>query len=456
MNMMNPWWRDDRARPAVPTDIHRAEFDGILGRLEASQRAQMLVGLRRIGKSVLMKQIARWLLERFPATHLLYVDLEDLKRRIPDSNFGLTEIFEEYEKSLAPARDPRKPYFCLFDEIHASRDWSIHLKGLVDRAGPRIIATDSSAALLRESGIETGQGRWDYIDLYPWSFRDFATLLGSNEPAVTLLERYLLVGGFPEQVIAQELYLTQRMQDELPAIWHRLREDVEERTISRDLAAVYGVRREPELKALFVALVADSGALFDATARGSDIKVTRQKVTLWNEQLSKMGLLHTLLRREESARKSARAHPKVYAGDPSLVMAFSHSPTPRTDPHVRGQAMEAAVLRHLLPIARHHFGKLTFYRREQAAEIDFVLEIKDRRAAIEVKSSMSASSEDMVKAANAAREIEADVCILLTGGLSDQVHETASGKVREISVSRFLVEASSPQPTKMMSEWLGL
>lgn len=447
MNITNPWWKESGARFSDLPAFRRSEFDTIWKRLESSNRALLLVGLRRIGKSILIKQIANELLDQGQSPpRLLYCDCEDILRLPPGKAATLTEIVEMHERMIGSDKADR---FYIFDEIHASPNWPLHLKKLVDD-GLRFIATDSSAAFLRETGPETGQGRWDYVDLHPWSFLDFARLLYADQPGIARLERYLLTGGYPR------CGFEYKTGADLAGIWKQLREDIEESTIMRDLAEVFRIRGTPELRALHVMLSADSGALFDATSRANDIGRDRHTVTTWTEYLSRMSLLHTLPRFEKSARKSARAHPKIYATDPSLVMAFQAGPDPSRSEKVRGQAMESAVLRHLLALVDHYHGKLSFFRRGEDLEIDFVLHIRDRTIAIEVTSSGAISSTKVDRLLAASRELGADTSLLLTVSLAKNRHERANGVVSEISISEFLTEASASTPTPRLEGWLGL
>lgn len=444
LEFANPWWRDGSVGPELPSKIVRSEFDPIFSRISAPRirRAQILLGLRQIGKSTLLKQMVDALLRRptnpIHPLRIVYIDLEDFSRRFPEpsSEVTLTQIVDVHRRILESSGIEKKRCFYFFDEIHACRDWALHMKKLVDEEKNVLVATDSSAILLREKSSESGTGRLDHWNLQPWSYPDFLRLHSAVTPKSAgdkpALDHYLFFGGFPEHAGAT---LSRE-------VWKRLREDIEDRTLIRDYAQARGVRREPELRALFVGLTADSGAIFDATARGSDLGISRQRISLWVEDLIEMGLLQTLKRLTKSARKLQRAHPKIYSADPGLVTAFSLSPTPERDIRTRSQSFECAVLCHLRRYAEEIGGLLGFDRREQSNEIDFVLERSETRLGIEVTSSVP-DRKKLKDIAAAAEAFGLSSSILVSNGGMERSHTIAGHKILDIPLKAFLTDSAA-------------
>jgi len=76
--------------------------------------------------------------------------------------------------------DPDQRRYLLLEEVWLAGDWTLWLKQAVDAGGTRIVVTDSSASLLRQGALDSGQGRWDEHHLEGFSFGEFLRLL--NEP----------------------------------------------------------------------------------------------------------------------------------------------------------------------------------------------------------------------------------------------------------------------------------
>lgn len=463
LSSSNPWWVDPAERPSVPSDVQRSEFKSLYTQAKDlnNRRAQLLIGPRQVGKSTLLKQIVNELLQekdphqKVPPQHVTYIDLEDFARQIPAQPVTLSDIIESIQQNSKSSAQSTFPQFFMFDEIHASVEWALHIKKLVDTHGAKmkILATDSSAAILRKEAVETGAGRWNTQEIEPWSFSDyerlrFASRVGAAAEAESFatLERYFFHGGFPEHV----------QKEKSAEIWKSLREDIEDKAIEKDLARILKVRREPALKSLFVTIVRESGAIFNASSRSDDLGVSRQKITRWVEQLEDLGLIQVLPRWAKSSRKSSRAHPKIYAIDPALVAAFSHEVDPKNNVSVRSKAAETAFLRHARILARRLEGRLSFYRVEHGAEADFVLDHKGGRIVFEITTSHEATKDKKRKISEVAGDLGASTAVIVSMTPSERSHTIGKCSLLEVPFPLFLREASQLDITPEMARWLKL
>jgi predicted AAA+ superfamily ATPase len=240
------------------------------------------------------------------------------------------------------------------------------------------------------------------------------TLAATLRRRPNLTERYLEIGGFPEHVWSEDLSEVRR----------RLRSDIADRAILRDLAGfVEDVQR---VKDLFVYLLQDSGAIFDAAARGRDLDADPRAVRKWEGLIRDTLLVLPLERHTRQPTASLRAKAKLYAADPGLVTAFASSPSPE----VRGRAFEAAVFRHLREIPR----ELHYFRQDESLEIDFLFAGAEGLVGVEVTSATRLRPEKVEKLRRAGRAAGADRLVLIHGGF---VEETAEG-VKAVALSRFL------------------
>jgi predicted AAA+ superfamily ATPase len=421
----NPWWRDGALRRARGYPVRRDLQKEILLRVQRldDRRAMVLLGSRQVGKTVLLLQLADDLLTAgLPPQNLTYFDFSD--DRITE------EVMAHKVVEAQPVGiNPENPRVFLFDEIRSAPKWDLWLKRAVDSRVGRIVATDSAARLLRDGSQESGQGRWDELFIEGLSFREFVRLHAGPEGdeearlrlAPNLHERYLALGGFPEYVLSEDF----------PEVRRRLRSDIAERAILRDLSGL-GVDVE-RIKDLFVYLLQDSGAELNAEARARDLEADPRSVREWVRLLTGTLLVSPLDRFARSATAGLRSKSKIFAADPGLVMAFSSFLV--EDPTVRARAFEAAVFRHLRGVARDLEARLGYYRQREDLEVDFVLE--DRQGglvAIEVTSNPRLRADKAERLRRAAKEMKADRGILIHGGVLD---ERVEG-IEAIPIQRFL------------------
>jgi predicted AAA+ superfamily ATPase len=428
----NPWWTDARARRATRYSRRRAIYDKLIQQLskKSNRRATVLIGPRQVGKTVLLLQIADELLDRsYPPANVTYFDFSD--ERLTKDLLSPRAIME----ASPPGVDPKHPRIFLLDEIGSVSNWAPWLKQAVDTTKHRILVTDSASTLLRQGSRESGVGRWDELKIEGLSFREFLTLqaISGERPEDVLIrvptsvERYLQIGGFPEHIIA----------DSMAEVRRRIRSDVAERAIVRDLTR-HGVREIGKLKDLFVYLMENSNAIFDLRARAQDIDADPRSVDEWVGLLEDT-LLLTRLRAytvKASARLRRRSKSKLYAADHGLITAFAASSEPLGDPYIKGKIVEAASYRQLRELAEQQDESLTYFRSPNGKnEIDFILKTKSEPVAIEVTSGTD-FTEKLGKLKWANTHIGLKRLVLVHGGLEEKVE----GAVHIIPLYRFLLE----------------
>jgi hypothetical protein len=108
-------------------------------------RAVILIGPRRVGKTVILHQtIGKLLKEGVPGNHILFLSLETPVY----TETALETFVRNFQKRFNHLREA--PLTIIFDEIQYLKDWEVHLKSLVDSFPEiRFVASGSAAAALR-------------------------------------------------------------------------------------------------------------------------------------------------------------------------------------------------------------------------------------------------------------------------------------------------------------------
>lgn len=427
----NPWWSHPGRRMAKGFPRRRQLQPQVVEQLlrHGKHRALVLMGPRQVGKTTLLLQVIDDLLDRgWPPANLTYFDFSDHRVTSP---ITARDVVEAEPEGL----DPETPRIFLLDEIASVPRWDRWLKQAVDQRIGRIIVTDSAASLVREAGRESGPGRWDEIWLEGLTFREFIAFSqpgGSEDSsralAPRLLERYLLWGGFPEH--APSMSELQDDEDD-EAVMRKLREDVVERALLRDL--VRAVEDPAPVRTLFVYLVQASGAILNVAKRASDLQRDPRTVGRWVHLLEDTLLLVRLPRFAEHPAALLRARPKIFAADHGLVNALA-----LLDPgeaEVRGNVFETVVFRHLRELQREDARvRLSYYHDGRKVEGDFIVQSPGSTIAIEVTSSARPKAERLAKLRRIAQRTGADRRILIYSGAVERRHED----VELLPVARFL------------------
>jgi predicted AAA+ superfamily ATPase len=413
---LNPWWADASARVARSLTARRDLQPKLVEHLLhlSDRRAWAIAGPRQVGKTVMLRQTIDDLLDRdWPPSNITYFDFSEARMT--------EEVLPNLITDVVPSGARKDlPRVLLFDEISRAINWDLWLKNVVDRGGFRVAVTDSSASLLRTGTRESGQGRWDEIRLEGLSFLEairFVALEG-EEPEETLRRRaglfrqYIEAGGFPAYLGV----------DDLDLVREELRENLANRAVVRDLLRS-GVDVE-RARSLFVFLVQESGAIFKVGDRARQLSADTRSVHDWLRLLEEAGLISRLPRFGVRPSSRMRGDPKIYASEHGLIWALSLVSSQPSE--VLSKVYEAVVFRHLRDLSRVFGRSLSYFRRRDDLELDFVLELPSRRIAIEVTSAKVASASRIERVRNASAELQADSSFLFFGGVTRSRKEGVS------------------------------
>lgn len=180
LNSWNPWWQkgiDGISRYNIP-DYKREIYPEIYTQYLKSDQIISIVGMRQVGKSTIMRQMIRDLLEAgINPKNILYVSFDDPYLK---TNFNEDKIFEKvvglYSDAVLNeevADNKNKIYFFL-DEIHQLTSWEKILKSYYDRSYPiKFAVSGSSSIQLQKKNRESLLGRISEYVLWPFSFREY-------------------------------------------------------------------------------------------------------------------------------------------------------------------------------------------------------------------------------------------------------------------------------------------
>lgn len=177
LRSLNPWWQ---GKPGLPVPgFHRWPFIRLKHLLvEGMTPATVLRGPRRVGKTVLLRQIIEdFLGHKIDPQRILYVPFDDLPtfRDIKEPVLAISRWFENevLKTTFNESALKEKPAFIFFDEVQNLDSWAEQIKNLTDNQAVRVLVTGSSSLRI-EAGRDSLAGRITTLDLGPLLLREIA------------------------------------------------------------------------------------------------------------------------------------------------------------------------------------------------------------------------------------------------------------------------------------------
>lgn len=368
----NPWWETGEVSTRYrdwPRRIFFGPFYDLLAKSTA-KRAVVLMGPRRVGKTVMLIQSVQQLIDDgVKAKRIFYVSI-DTPTYTDLSLEQLLGYFRDIHGHGVKAK-----LYVVFDEIQYHKDWERHLKSLVDSyPAIRFVASGSAAAALRMKSRESGAGRFTDFLLPPLNFAEFLNFTGVESDLIDgdtseIIDMeglnqafidYINFGGFPEAVL----------DDSVRAEMDRfIANDIIDKVLLRDLPSLYGIADSQELKRFFTALAYATGSevTYDNLSQSSGI--AKNTVRKYLEYLEAAFLIRRLHRVDENAKRFKRVtHFKVYLTNPSIRAAL-FGPVSADDPAM-GLVAETAFVSQ---VTQTGLSAACHYGRWKNGEVDLVL-----------------------------------------------------------------------------------
>lgn len=208
----NPWWEDDFVFDGIKRELYLDKLDA----LSSNKDIVFLTGLRRVGKTTILKNFISILIneKKIEPKHIFYISLDFITL----SHYTIYEILQEYRKILKLSSKTK--LYLFFDEITTKENYHQELKNLYDLENVKIFASSSSASLLKDNNAYlTGRSR--VIEVMPLNFYEYLDFknIKIKKSDLHLLESYfkdyMQDGGMPEFVLTSDITYLQNLIDNI-------------------------------------------------------------------------------------------------------------------------------------------------------------------------------------------------------------------------------------------------
>jgi uncharacterized protein len=299
----NPWWEEEYNLTHV---IEREKYLHVLKENIENKHIIFLTGLRRVGKTTLMKLVIKHLLvKRIESKYILYVSVDDYLLK----DTTLLEIISEHKK-IHKIRTEEKLYV-FFDEITYISDYHQQLKNLYDKFDLKVFATSSSSSLLRDKKANL-TGRSITLEVEPLDFEEYKLFkkvdLKKRDDSLneSYFKDYMKEGGLPENVLNPNREYLMNLVDDI---------------IQKDITAFHGLKNHQLLRDYYTLLMERSGKQLSINKISNILKISPDTSRRYLGYFEETFLVHLLPRWGKTNEKLLSAK-KIYACDLGIKHLF--------------------------------------------------------------------------------------------------------------------------------------
>ena len=314
-----------------------------------SKLAQVVIGVRRSGKSTLCRKVLRE-----AGVNAAYVNFDDERlegvQRM-DLNTLLEALYMVYGKFD----------YLLLDEVQNVEGWPLFVNRLL-RQNIHLVVTGSNAKLLSNELMTHLTGRHHKITLFPFSYAEYVSCQQIDLNDMTTqgqalakksLNDYLLQGGFPE------MFTVNDAPDYIMGLLEAI--------IKRDITQRFNVRFPEVLQRLATYLIDNFAQEYNAKTLAEQFGVSDHTIDTYCQYLQEAFLLLSVHKFSYKSMERLR-NEKIYVIDNAFVSNRDNTFSPQN----LGWRLENVVLIELLHRASPRYADV-FYYRDRTFEVDFLV-----------------------------------------------------------------------------------
>ena len=334
---------------------------------------KILTGVRRCGKSTVMKMLMEELRKRGAAPEcMISYSFDSMEYE------GMTaaQLFTDIRERLSANG---KTYIFL-DEVQEIPSWERAVNSIMSECDADIYVTGSNSRMMSSEISTYLTGRYVTFRIFPLSFAEYISFRRAYTEvgdAKSELVRYMQLGGFPA------LHLKEYTMDEAYPIVR----DIYNSTIFTDIVRRSSIRRTDQLERVVKYVFDNVGSTFSAVSISKYIKSERRSIdteTVYSylSKLESAYIVHRCPRYDIRGKELLKTQEKFYLADPAMrysVLGYSADCVP---------AMLENVV--YLELLRRGYDVCT--GRLDNCEVDFVASRREEKIYVQVTSEIKSES----------------------------------------------------------------
>lgn len=351
---------------------------------------KVITGMRRSGKSMILKLISQELLEKgISSQNIIYINFESLMFS------ELTEFKILYKHIIEKSQTLIGKVYILLDEIQEVEHWEKAINSFMVDLDCDIYITGSNANLLSSELATYIAGRYVEIKIYPLSFKEYIDFAKVQNPKKILtneeyFEQYLQFGGLPG--IHNFNYNKSNVYQYLSDIYSSI--------LLKDIVTRNNIRDVELLERIILYIFDNIGNTFSAKnvsdfLKSQGRKLSRETVYNYLKALENAYILSTVQRYDIKGKVLLETMEKFYLTD----LGFRHAKLGYRPNDIAGYLENIVYLELLRRKYTVNIGKLN------TKEIDFIGTLENQKLYIQV-TYLLASSETTEREFSPLKKIE--------------------------------------------------
>lgn len=289
------------------TIFPRDRYLNQLTSFHGSELVRVITGMRRSGKSSLLKLYRDWLIseKKIEEKNIVYINFESLKYS------NLTESQPLYDYVCGLSSQAGTKMHLLFDEIQNVKEWEKAVNALRVDCECEIVLTGSNARLLSGELTTLLAGRYVEIQMFPLSFDEFLEFRkDSGEDIHKSFDAFLRFGGLPG---LHELQAS-------PRATAQYLNDVFNSVLLKDVVSRNNIRDTELLNRIIQFIFDNVGSTFSVKNISDFLKSQGRKLgveTIYNylDYLENALVIERVKRFDLKGKKYLETQEKIYAAD---------------------------------------------------------------------------------------------------------------------------------------------
>jgi len=300
----NPWWEENFnpdkyiARPSILDRMTKIANDNVI---------TILSGLRRVGKTTLMKLYIKKLIENeVNPKSIFYVSLDDFLL----NKKSIIDVISDYRKIQKLHLDQK--IYLFLDEVTYKEAFHQQLKNLYDNQNVKICVSASSSSILKDKKAFL-TGREILIEVLPLDFNEFLEFkkikIAKKESYLkeSYFEEYLKTGGMPEYVLTEDREYLKNLVDDI---------------IYKDIVAFHGIKNHQLIKEYFSLLMERAGKQISINKIANILNISPDSSKRYLQMFEDTFLIN-LISRYGKTNEKLLSPKKVYVADLGIKNLFT-------------------------------------------------------------------------------------------------------------------------------------
>lgn len=338
----------------------------------ANNKVLILTGMRRVGKTTLLKEIFKNL-----SSNKIWFDFEN---PLNVKYFEDIDYDGVYQNILNKGLDKNKKIYVFIDEAQNYPEISKVIKYLNDHYNIKFVLTGSASFYLKNLFPESLAGRKIIYELFPLNFEEFLRFKGRDTARYRKLkakknikeieyklyekhyDEFIKWGGFPQVALENNIEGKKQMLNDIFSSYFQ-----------KEIISLADYKKNNKIRDLILLLAARVGSRLDLTKLSQELQITRTTVYSYLSFLQATYFIYLISPFSKSIDRKVSGSQKVYFCDNGILKIMA-------DVNF-GQLLENAAYNQI------KFGnEINYYQKPTGAEIDFIV---NKKMGYEVKTTGS-------------------------------------------------------------------